>query len=100
MVLPIKYRILRDSQSETGTKLRKLLTDIWDDPEFIAGILRDLKTDYEKQILIDEIESGLTDTDEITLLSWDIKFNKKEDEENNHCKSNRELQIYCRKPEL
>lgn len=61
------------SQTETGQKLVKMLTDVWDDKEFILGCLVHLPTDEFKQKLIDFIEEeNVTDSDVITLASIDI----------------------------
>ena len=50
-----------------------MLTDIWDDKEFILGCLVDLPGDSQKQKLIDFIkEENETDSDVITLASLDI----------------------------
>lgn len=65
--------IEKKSQTETGQKLVKILTEIWDDKEFILGCLVDLPTDELKQKLIDFIEEeNETDSDVITLASLDI----------------------------
>lgn len=63
----------KKSQTKTGQKLVRILTEIWDDKEFILGCLVDLPTDKLKQKLIDFIkEENETDSDVITLASLDI----------------------------
>lgn len=63
----------KKSQTKTGQKLVRILTEIWDDKEFILGCLVDLPTDELKQKLIDFIkEENETDSDVITLASLDI----------------------------
>ena len=65
--------IEKKSQTDTGKKLVKILTDIWDDKEFILGCLVHLPDDSQKQKLIDFIkEENETDSDVITLASLDI----------------------------
>lgn len=61
-----------DVPTETGRKLYDLLYDSWDDPEFIYGTLLALKGDKKKQKLIDAIESGLNDSDDIIMKSIEI----------------------------
>lgn len=69
----IELLIKERSNTPIGKKLVKLLTNIWDDKEFILGCLVDLKTDEQKQKLIDLIEiDGIDDSDTITLASLDI----------------------------
>ena len=65
--------IEQKSQTDAGKQLVKMLTDIWDDKEFILGCLVDLPGDRKKQKLIDFIkEENETDSDVITLASLDI----------------------------
>lgn len=59
-------------KTETSKKLFDLLKDIWNDNDFIAGVLANLKNDENKQKMIVALEDGLTDTDTITLLALDI----------------------------
>lgn len=69
----IELLIKEKSNTPNGKKLVKLLTNIWNDKEFILGCLVDLKTDEQKQKLIDLIEiDGIDDSDTITLASLDI----------------------------
>lgn len=63
-----------DVPTETGKKLFDLLKESWDDPEYIYGVLANLKGDKNKQKMIDLIEKeGITDSDTIILASLDIK---------------------------
>ena len=60
--------------TDTGKKLYDLLKNIWDDEEFIYGVLVDLRGDENKQKMIDAIEKdGLNDISTINLLSLDIR---------------------------
>lgn len=50
------------------------LREIWDNPHFILNVIVLLKTDSERQKLLDIIEKeNLTDTDEIIYVALDIK---------------------------
>ena len=60
-------------QTQTGEKLFNLLKNIWNDEHFIICVLGGLKTDEQKQKLIDIIEDGEDDTDQIILLALDIR---------------------------
>lgn len=59
-------------KSETSKKLSSILTKIWDDDDFVIGVLGTLKTDIQKQKMIDIIENGETDIAQINLISLDI----------------------------
>lgn len=62
--------IKEKSQTETGKQLVKMLTDIWDDKEFILGCLIDLPDDEKKQTLIDFIiDEEITDSDDVILAA-------------------------------
>ena len=62
-----------DVPTETGKKLYDLLKESWDDPEYICGVLANLKGDKNKQKMIDLItKEGITDSDTIILASIDI----------------------------
>ena len=65
--------IEQKSQTDTGKKLVKILTDIWDDKEFILGCLVDLPDDKKKQTLIDFIyDENITDSDTVIYAAMDI----------------------------
>lgn len=65
--------IEKKSQTKTGKQLVKMLTDIWDDKEFILGCLVDLPDDEKKQTLIDFIiDEAITDSDDVILASLAI----------------------------
>lgn len=65
--------IEKKSQTEIGQKIVKILTEVWDDKEFVLGCLVDLPTDELKQKLIDFInQENETDSDIIALASLDI----------------------------
>lgn len=56
--------------TKTEKRLMDALRNIWDDKEFVIGVLTDLETDEERQIVMDHIESNDNVTsEEITLLS-------------------------------
>lgn len=80
-MIDLQKSITKHSQTATGGKLRDLLFKIWDNPEFVLGVLIGLESDAHKQIMIDEIEGGLTDTDDILYMMLDIRkgFYKKDD---------------------
>ena len=61
-------------KTKTGEKLFKLLSDIWNDEHFLIGVLGILKTDEQKQKMIDLIEiDGIDDSDTIILATLDIR---------------------------
>lgn len=69
----IELLIKEKSNSKTGQELVNILTEIWNDKEFILGCLVDLPTDEQKQKLIDFIkEENETDSDVVTLAALDI----------------------------
>lgn len=53
--------------TETGKKLYDLLVKSWKHGDFVYGVLSRLRGDAKKQELIDFIEAGNTDSDDITL---------------------------------
>ncbi len=60
-------------KTETGKKLYDLLNKIWDDNDFIGGVMADVKGDVNRQKLIDLIEKdGINDSDTISLAAIDI----------------------------
>ena len=56
-------------KTETGRKLFTMLKGIWDNGDFLIGIMATVKGDEKRQELINELEKGITDTDEIYLLA-------------------------------
>ncbi len=60
-------------KNQLGEKLFNLLQNVWDDEHFIIGVLGGLKTDEQKQKMIDILEAGEDDTDQIILLNLDIR---------------------------
>ena len=60
-------------KTQIGEKLFDLLKNIWDDEHFIIGVMGGLKTDEQKQKMIDILEDGEDDTDQIILLGLDIR---------------------------
>lgn len=65
-----------DVPTETGKKLFDLLYKSWDDPEFIRGVLSRLKGDEKKQKMIDAINGGIVDSDDITDKSLEIAYDE------------------------
>lgn len=63
-----------DVPTETGKKLFDLLYASWDDPDFLTGVLSMLKGDAKKQEMIDAIESGVTDSDDIMDKAFQIVY--------------------------
>lgn len=62
--------IKKHTQSEVGKKLYEILKKIWDRKEFIAYQLIALKTDANKQKLIDYIEQyDITDSSDVGDLT-------------------------------
>lgn len=64
-------------KSYVTLELVNKLQEIWDDPEFLLNAVVVLKTDEQRQKLLDIMEKeNLTtfdDTDEITLTAWKIE---------------------------
>ena len=59
--------------SDTEKQLLELLSTIWDNPDFIVGVLNSLKDDDERKEIIEFIENNDDVTSEqIDLLSLDI----------------------------
>ena len=69
-------------KTETGKKLFDMLVDIWDDDDFVTGVLCNVKGDERRQKMIKALENNLEDyefdddeyeyTDKVLLLSVDI----------------------------
>lgn len=59
--------------TDTGKKLYDLLVKSWNNDNFIYNILSTLRGDEMKQKLVGFIESGNTDSDDITLEVMAIK---------------------------
>ena len=76
--------IKKYTPTKISEKLKQMLFDIWDDKEFILGVLMDLKADDEqRQKMIKALENNLEDyefddadwnvyTDKVTLLAMAI----------------------------
>lgn len=58
--------------NDTNKKLYSLLKNIWDNDEFVLGIMDHCETDENQQKMIDVIESGVINKSEITL--WAISL--------------------------
>lgn len=60
-------------KTPTGENLYKKLLSIWDNEHFIIGVFAMLKTDEQKQKLLDFIEEeNITDDEIIVLAAGDI----------------------------
>lgn len=60
-------------KTETGRKLFDILQNIWDNEDFIVGVLSEVKGDEKRQKLIDFIEEeNVTDDEIIVLAAGDI----------------------------
>jgi hypothetical protein len=54
-----------------------MLRGIWDDKEFVVGVMNDLETDEERQVVIEYINGNKeVTTEEIVLLSLNIDQNR------------------------
>ena len=63
--------------SKIETELIKKLLGIWDDEEFVLGVITDLETDREKKAVIDYIDQGKDiDPSSIALLSLHIDLER------------------------
>lgn len=59
--------------TKTEVRLTDKLLAVWDDAEFVAGILAYLESDEERQAMLDYIdESEEVTTEELVLLSLHI----------------------------
>ena len=58
--------------TEISKKLYKLLKQFRDDENFIFGVLTQLETDEQRNIIISEIESGQKNGGELIMLAYYI----------------------------
>lgn len=66
-------KIKMEKLSDTEKQLLELLSTIWNNPDFIVGVLNSLKNDDERKEIIEFIENNDDVTSEqIDLLSLDI----------------------------
>lgn len=65
----LKLKLVKTEKAE---ELYKKLKEIWDNEHFTIGILSHLDNEDKKQKMIDILDSGLTDTDEIILVAMAI----------------------------
>lgn len=64
--------------TQTEKRLIGMLRDIWDDKEFVLGVMNDLETDEERQAVIDYIKDNEeATTEDIVLLSLNIDLTRK-----------------------
>lgn len=66
-------KIKMEKLSDTEKQLLELLSTIWNNPDFIVGVLNSLKDDDERKEVIEFVENNEDVTSEqIDLLSLDI----------------------------
>ncbi len=66
-------KIKMEKLSDTEKQLLELLSTIWNNPDFIVGVLNSLKDDDERKEVIEFVENNDDVTSEqIDLLSLDI----------------------------
>jgi hypothetical protein len=71
-------KVNRDKLSDTGKTLYDKLYRIFNDDEFVLGVLIDVKTDSEKQELLDYIEEVKDiSSEEVILKSLTINEERK-----------------------
>lgn len=59
--------------------LKDRLFQIWKNPEFVGGVLICLRTDEERQAVLDAIEAGdLPEPGDITLFALNIHLDREE----------------------
>jgi len=63
-------------KTDTNKKLYSLLKNIWDNEEFILGIMTFCFSEEQQQKMIDVINSGVDNKNEITLWAISISRNK------------------------
>ncbi len=51
---------------------KKMMEEVWDDEDYVLGILFNLKTDEHRQKMIDILDSGLQDRTQLIYTSIDI----------------------------
>ena len=68
--------IKKYTPTKISEKLKQMLFDIWDDKEFILGVLMDLKADDEqRQKMIKALENNLEDY-EFDDADWNVYTDK------------------------
>ena len=66
----MKYRIYTEKLNDTEKELMGLLLSIWDENDFIIGVLNSLKTDEERNHVIEFIKSNDdVKSEQVVLLS-------------------------------
>lgn len=70
-------KIRKDKLTGAQKKLYNILIDIWDDVDFIAGVLNSLESDEECEDVIEYIENNkAVSPSQITLLAIDIDHSR------------------------
>ena len=68
--------IKKYTPTETAEKLKQMLFDVWDDKEFVLGILMDLKAnDEQRKKMIKALENNLEDY-EFDDDEWNVYTDK------------------------
>lgn len=63
----------REIYSELGETLKEKLKAIWNNPDFINGVVDTLKTENNIQRMHNILDNGLTDRSKIVLLALSIQ---------------------------
>ena len=65
--------------SETSLKLIERLEELWDDREFVIGIMSMAKTEEERAVVLDYIENGRdVSTDTVSVLAVHLSNQRKQ----------------------
>ena len=51
---------------------KKMMEEVWNDEDYVLGVMAYLRTDEHRQKMIDILDTGIRDTDDIILYSLDI----------------------------
>ena len=70
-----EYLMKKYINSEISKKLYDILNEIWQNDEFIFGVITDLKNEEKQSKMIKLLENGLKDTDEINLHALAMDYN-------------------------
>ena len=49
-----------------------MMEEVWNDEDYVLGVMAYLRTDEHRQKMIDILDTGIRDTDDIILYSLDI----------------------------
>ena len=62
----------KNFKTQIGKKLLNMLQKVWNNEDFIIGVMNNVRGDEKRKQLIDFIEADNTDSDDITLESLAI----------------------------